>query len=262
MVKYFFSQTDIKSSWEHVFSAFWQRYPNPFSKHVLTEDVVFREVTPDNTLISRRLLTKTNHLPRWAEKIFPSNLSRSVFVIEDSIVDPKNKTLTTFSWNINHTRLMVVEERCVYSMSQEKQAWSLAKREAWISSGVFGFSRAIQVLLCYHTSVVRTIASPLLFHSKRRSLDRCTTGMGRENTSHIRPTHQLKEFGLARFKSNQTKAMRGLDYALSILHGDGPSRPLKASAKDAAEKAKETKLAASAKNLASAASPQKSNQFV
>lgn len=38
-----------------------------------------------------------------------------------------------------------MEERCVYSMSQEKQAWSLAKREAWISSGVFGFSRAIQV---------------------------------------------------------------------------------------------------------------------
>ncbi|XP_041123886.1 PRELI domain-containing protein 1, mitochondrial-like isoform X1 [Polyodon spathula] len=171
MVKYFFSQSDIRSSWEHVFSAFWQRYPNPFSKHVLTEDVVFRKVMPDDTLFSRRLLTKTNHLPRWAEKIFPSNLARSVFVIEDSIVDPKNKTLTTFSWNINHTKLMVVEERCVYSVSQEKQAWSQAKREAWISSGVFGFSRAIQ------------------------------------------------EFGLARFKSNQVKAMRGLDYALSTLHG-------------------------------------------
>lgn len=30
MVKYFCSSIDIRSTWEHVVSAFWQRYPNPY----------------------------------------------------------------------------------------------------------------------------------------------------------------------------------------------------------------------------------------
>lgn len=30
MVKYFCNNTDISSTWDHVVSAFWQRYPNPF----------------------------------------------------------------------------------------------------------------------------------------------------------------------------------------------------------------------------------------
>ncbi|XP_006007054.1 PRELI domain-containing protein 1, mitochondrial-like [Latimeria chalumnae] len=213
MGKYFFSEVDLKSSWDHVFSAFWQRYPNPFSKHVLTEDVIYREVTPDNKLISRRLLTKTNRLPRWAEKIFPTNLSRSVFIVEDTIVDPVIKTLTSFTWNLNHTRLMLIEEKCVYSINHDNQAWTQVTREAWISSGVFGFSRAIQ------------------------------------------------EFGLARFKSNQVKAMKGLEYVLANMQGEQRCKTLKETARETTEKAKITARAATekAKDLAS---PQKSKQFV
>lgn len=80
---------------------------NPCSKHVLTEDIVHREVTPDQKLLSRRLLTKTNRMPRWAERLFPANVAHSVYILEDSIVDPQNQTMTTFTWNINHARLMV-----------------------------------------------------------------------------------------------------------------------------------------------------------
>ncbi|XP_056136616.1 PRELI domain containing 1b isoform X2 [Lampris incognitus] len=170
MVKYFSNSTDIKCSWDYVVSAFWQRYPNPFSTHVLTEDVLYREVSADHQLFTRRLLTKTNRLPRWAEKIFPSNIARSVYVVEDSIVDPVARSLTTYTWNLNHTTLMSVEERCVFQESAEQPASTQLRREAWISSSVYGFSRPIQ------------------------------------------------EFGLARFKSNQVKAMKGLEYALSNLH--------------------------------------------
>ncbi|KAK2824835.1 hypothetical protein Q7C36_018762 [Tachysurus vachellii] len=144
MGKYFFSETDIRSTWEQVLSAFWQRYPNPYSTHVLTEDVIFREVTPDNVLLSRRLFTKTNRLPRWAELIFPGNLSRSVYIVEDSVVDPSNRQLTTLTWNLNHSKLMTVVERCVFHGVEETSVWTHLTREAWISSGVFGLSRPIQ----------------------------------------------------------------------------------------------------------------------
>ncbi|XP_046873525.1 PRELI domain containing 1b [Hypomesus transpacificus] len=166
MGKYFCSETDILSAWDQVLRAFWLRYPNPFSAHVLTEDVVFRELTADRRLLSRRLLTKTNRLPRWAEKVFPAHLSRCVYILEDSVVDPHTRQMTTTSWNLNHNTLMTIVERCVFQQEAEK---THLRREAWISSGVYGLSRPIQ------------------------------------------------EFGLARFKSNQMKAVKGLEHALSKL---------------------------------------------
>ncbi|XP_043347436.1 PRELI domain-containing protein 1, mitochondrial isoform X1 [Dermochelys coriacea] len=144
MGKYCASLGVLRGPWDQVFAAFWQRYPNPYSKHVLTEDIVHREVTADQKLLSRRLLTKTNRMPRWAERFFPANVSHSVYILEDSIVDPQNRTMTTYTWNINHARLMVVEERCVYCVNPENSSWTEVKREAWVSSSLFGVSRAIQ----------------------------------------------------------------------------------------------------------------------
>ncbi|XP_030067534.1 PRELI domain-containing protein 1, mitochondrial [Microcaecilia unicolor] len=216
MVKYFLGVSVLKTPWDQVFAAFWQRYPNPYSKHVLTEDILFRQVTPDHKLLSRRLLTKTNRIPHWAECLLPTNVSRSVYIIEDSIVDPKNKSLTTFTWNINHARLMVVEECCVYCVNPENSSWTEIKRQAWISSNLFGCTRAIQ------------------------------------------------EFGLARFKSNVTKTMKGYEFILAKMQGEAPSKTLVATAKEAKEKARETALAATekAKDLASKAASTQKQQYV
>lgn len=77
------------------------------SNHVLTEDIIFREVTPTNCLMSRRLLTKTSRGPRWMERYLPKQMASSAYIIEDSIVDPQKRTMTTLTWNISHARLMV-----------------------------------------------------------------------------------------------------------------------------------------------------------
>ncbi|XP_006874621.1 PREDICTED: PRELI domain-containing protein 1, mitochondrial-like isoform X2 [Chrysochloris asiatica] len=204
MVKYFLGQSVLRSSWDQVFAAFWQRYPNPYGKHVLTEDIVHREVIPDQKLLSRRLQTKTNRMPRWAERLFPPAIvAHSVYILEDSIVDPQNQTMATFTWNINHARLMVVEERCVYCVNSDNSGWTEIHREAWVSSSLFGVSRAVQ------------------------------------------------EFGLAGFKSNVTKTMKGFEYILAKLQ-----------AKEAKEKEKETALAATekAKDLANKAATKKQQQ--
>lgn len=87
------------------------------SKHVLTEDILHREVTDDQKLLSRRLLTKTNRMPRWAEHFFPPNVGRHVYILEDSIVDLQNRTMTTFTWNINHARLMVTIKCLIFICS-------------------------------------------------------------------------------------------------------------------------------------------------
>ncbi|XP_078117025.1 PRELI domain containing 1a [Sander vitreus] len=159
MVKYFCCGGLLKSNWDQVCVAFWQRYPNPYSNHVLTEDIIFREVTPTNCLISRRLLTKTSRAPRWMERYLPKHMASSAYIIEDSIVDPQKRTMTTLTWNISHARLMSVEERCQYQINPDNTGWTQIKREAWISSNIYGLSRAIQEfgLARFKTSVTKTM---------------------------------------------------------------------------------------------------------
>ena len=38
----------------------------------------------------------------------------------------------------------VVEERCVYRVNSDNSGWTEIRREAWVSSSLFGVSRAVQ----------------------------------------------------------------------------------------------------------------------
>ena len=78
--------------WDDVASAIFLRYPNPLATHVLSEDTLHRELRDNNTLYTRRFLTKTNKLPKWGERFF-ANLKKYVPLVEESIVDPKSRTM-------------------------------------------------------------------------------------------------------------------------------------------------------------------------
>lgn len=140
MVKYFETTSVFHFSWDQVAQGFWKRYPNPHSNHVLTEDTVFREVR-GHKLYTKRLLSKTNRIPKWGERFVSS---RTVKIIEESIVDPKEKVLITHTRNIGYARVMSIVEKVVYRVSKENPNWTIAERSAWIDSQVFGFGRAIQ----------------------------------------------------------------------------------------------------------------------
>uniref|UniRef100_A0A0K8TSW3 PRELI/MSF1 domain-containing protein n=1 Tax=Tabanus bromius TaxID=304241 RepID=A0A0K8TSW3_TABBR len=140
MAKYYETSTVFNFSWEQVVQAFWNRYPNPLSSHVLTEDTIAREIR-NGKLHSKRLLSKTNHVPKWGERFYNA---QSVKIVEESIVDPQKKTLTTYTRNIAFTKVMSVVEKVVYKESEEHPGKTIAVRSAWIDSQVFGFSRAIR----------------------------------------------------------------------------------------------------------------------
>ncbi|KAH9426043.1 preli-like [Dermatophagoides pteronyssinus] len=140
---YFQYMQTFNYGWEQVAIAFWNRYPNPYSKHVLTEDVIHRRVNRDGRLFTKRLLMKTNSAPKWTERFLPAN---HVFIIEESIVDSKAKTLTTYTRNIGLQHLLTLEEKVVYKIDHEHQQQTICERQAWIQSAFYGLSSAIQRL--------------------------------------------------------------------------------------------------------------------
>lgn len=71
--------------------------------HVLSEDTVCREIK-NGKLHSKRLLTKTNRVPKWGERFFKA---KSVNILEESVVDPKERVLVTYTRNIGFNKIMV-----------------------------------------------------------------------------------------------------------------------------------------------------------
>jgi hypothetical protein len=67
--KFYSYEVTFKYSWDKMAQALWKRYPNPHSRHVLTEDTYWRTSNNDNQLVTRRIITKTNPIPKWAEKV-------------------------------------------------------------------------------------------------------------------------------------------------------------------------------------------------
>ncbi|XP_076461456.1 PRELI domain-containing protein 1, mitochondrial-like [Babylonia areolata] len=141
MGKFYSGTVTYKWSWDQVAQAFWQRYPNPYSNHVLTEDILSRHVQ-GHCLYTRRLLTKTNPVPRWGERFIP-NSARKMCVIEESVVDAESRTITTYTRNMAMQHVMNVEEKCVYQISPDNSKWTVCEKSAWVSSAVFGFGAAI-----------------------------------------------------------------------------------------------------------------------
>lgn len=72
---------------------------------MLTEDTLERSIQ-NGKLYSKRLLSKTNHVPKWGERFYNA---QSVKIVEESICDPHEKILTTYTRNIAFTKVMVTK---------------------------------------------------------------------------------------------------------------------------------------------------------
>jgi len=128
-------------SWQEVVCGFWRRYPNAYSKHVLSEDVLEREVREDGSLRTLRLIAKTNPLPRWGGLVFNKNLKKVCHVFEESIVDPTTHKMTVYTWNLSYRHMMDVQEKMTIEPNTNDTNFF---REGWVDSSLVGFRRLLR----------------------------------------------------------------------------------------------------------------------
>lgn len=150
--------------WHTIASAYWKRYPNPHSKHVYSEDMI--DIKIDKTtgvLRTKRLIMKSNKLPWWGEHLFAA---RRVAVIEEAVIDPKMKCMTTYTRNIGLRFFMGTTEKVTYlscqgvnncdvacpltnncvdkSADEYCQSTTNVQKEVWIESDCLGLRSAIR----------------------------------------------------------------------------------------------------------------------
>ncbi|KAG6885708.1 hypothetical protein C0993_010880 [Termitomyces sp. T159_Od127] len=94
------------------------RYPNPYASHVLSCDVISRTLTPSGSLLTTRLLLKRGSLPRWAQNLVGRAES---WILEESEVDPMGKILRCRTRNLDHVKVMQVEEWAMLRQNPEGQ---------------------------------------------------------------------------------------------------------------------------------------------
>ncbi|KAJ3068458.1 hypothetical protein HK102_007167, partial [Quaeritorhiza haematococci] len=108
MVSFWSHTFTYAHSWPAVTQAIFQKYPNPFARHVLSSDVIDRTVDPETGVMkTTRLFLKKGIIPKWGRHLL--NVSEA-FIIEQTIVDPRSKTMITVTRNLSHKKVMLVEE--------------------------------------------------------------------------------------------------------------------------------------------------------
>lgn len=103
--------------WSTVSLAFFLRYPNPYASHVLSCDVISRTHTASGSLLTTRLILKKGSIPKWAPKGIVSRAES--WILEESEVDPEGKIVRCKTRNLDHVKVMRVEETVVLSQAED-----------------------------------------------------------------------------------------------------------------------------------------------
>lgn len=119
-MKIFQSNFDYSYTFPAVTLAYFLRYPNPYSRHVLSSDVIERYVDPDTKrLHTTRLHLKKSKVPSGILKFLPKGLSgpggsSESFVLEKSTIDVREGWMKTESKNMEWTGILSVVEQQDY----------------------------------------------------------------------------------------------------------------------------------------------------
>lgn len=125
MVKFYETHISYEYPFPAVTLAYFLRYPNPYSRHVLSTDVIDSYVDPATSrLHTVRLHLKRSKIPPAILKLLPrsvlggatsNNAAGQSYILERSVVDVKEGWMKTESKNLEWTGVLSVIERQLYT---------------------------------------------------------------------------------------------------------------------------------------------------
>ena len=65
-------------------------------------------------------------------------------LVEESLVDRRNRRVVTYTRNVGLSRFMSAVERVVYTAHPDDPTTTVAVKEAWIESGLYGVRSAVK----------------------------------------------------------------------------------------------------------------------
>jgi len=112
-MKLFASSHQFQYTWDHVSAAHWQKYPNPWARHVVHVDILSDTVSPDGVLVRERLIVCQQNLPSFVKKLLGGD--DTTYAYEISTTDLLNRRFTSRSVNLSFSEWVRVEETCQYT---------------------------------------------------------------------------------------------------------------------------------------------------
>lgn len=119
-MKFFENVFTYDYSFPAVSLAYFLRYPNPYSRHVLTTDVIDRYVDHStHRLHTVRLHLKKSKVPSGILKLLPKGIggpdnSGQSYILETTVIDPREGWMEAESRNMEWTGVLSVVEKQLY----------------------------------------------------------------------------------------------------------------------------------------------------
>lgn len=178
-MKWYSQSFSYDDPWSTVALAYFLRYPNPHASHILSCDVISRTPTPEGTLRTSRLILKRGILPKWAPRGIISRAES--WVIEESEVDPENKTVKCVTRNLDHVKVLQVVESVVLKEAHDGKTVQSSEARV-VSRFGWGLTKRIESLgvmkFKSHLEKSREGISLILklIHESRQPLTLASTG--------------------------------------------------------------------------------------
>ncbi|MCJ1475175.1 hypothetical protein MMC13_003835 [Lambiella insularis] len=161
--------------------AYFLRYPNPYSTHVLSTDVISRHFDPvTQRLQTVRLHLKRSKLPTTVLKLLPKGILGSAaggdgksFILEKSTIDVREGWMETESRNLEWTGILSVVERQRYTRTRERaiaadvEAADEAGRSAG-AGGLLGLAKDEATDVTTTVTFLSRLGQPKLLGSRRK----------------------------------------------------------------------------------------------